>query len=203
MQRKTNKRGMPLFSMSWAFVRATSHSNIRNTKAHRAAQPTAHNSQPITRYNNPLTPPTPHDPTHRGRQTLRPQNTLRKLRLAGHPQRTRRHRWRQRHRQIHAAQNPGRHGRPRHRLHGHHERRQRRLPAPGRSVALRPHRLRRMHDRLRRSLALEQEQESLAHKLSELDPAAPEYAQVANRFHQAEGEFRAVRNQPEEPSAAK
>jgi ATP-binding cassette subfamily F protein 3 len=40
-------------------------------------------------------------------------------------------------------------------------------------------------------LALEQEQETLAHKLSELDPASPEYAQVANRFHQAEGEFRA------------
>src|SRR6202050_4655642 len=39
-------------------------------------------------------------------------------------------------------------------------------------------------------LALEQEQETLAHKLSELDPASPHYAQVANRFHQAEGEFR-------------
>ncbi len=40
-------------------------------------------------------------------------------------------------------------------------------------------------------MALEQEQETLAHKLSELDPASPEYTQVANRFHQAEGEFRA------------
>ena len=40
-------------------------------------------------------------------------------------------------------------------------------------------------------LALEQEQETLAHKLSELDPASPEYAQVADRFHRAEGEFRA------------
>src|ERR1022692_473029 len=40
-------------------------------------------------------------------------------------------------------------------------------------------------------LALEQEQETLAHKLSELDPAGPEYAQVADRFHRAEGEFRA------------
>jgi ATP-binding cassette subfamily F protein 3 len=40
-------------------------------------------------------------------------------------------------------------------------------------------------------LALKQEQETLAHKLSELDPASPEYAQAANRFHQAEGEFRA------------
>src|SRR5580658_1016598 len=40
-------------------------------------------------------------------------------------------------------------------------------------------------------LALEQEQELLAHRLSELDPAGPEYAQVADRFHQAEGEFRA------------
>jgi hypothetical protein len=27
--------------------------------------------------------------------------------------------------------------------------------------------------------------------MSELDPAGPEYAEVANRFHQAEGEFRA------------
>jgi ATP-binding cassette subfamily F protein 3 len=40
-------------------------------------------------------------------------------------------------------------------------------------------------------MALEQEQETLAHKMSELDPASAEYAQVANRFHQAEGEFRA------------
>jgi ATP-binding cassette subfamily F protein 3 len=40
-------------------------------------------------------------------------------------------------------------------------------------------------------LALEQEQETLAHRMSELDPASPEYTQVANRFHQAEGEFRA------------
>jgi ATP-binding cassette subfamily F protein 3 len=40
-------------------------------------------------------------------------------------------------------------------------------------------------------LALEQEQETLAHKLSELDPASSEYAQVADRFHRAEGEFRA------------
>jgi ATP-binding cassette subfamily F protein 3 len=40
-------------------------------------------------------------------------------------------------------------------------------------------------------LALEQEQETLAHRMSELDPAGAEYAQVANRFHQAEGEFRA------------
>jgi ATP-binding cassette subfamily F protein 3 len=52
-------------------------------------------------------------------------------------------------------------------------------------------------------LALEQEQETLAHKLSEPDPASPEYAQVANRFHQAEGEFRDSRDQPEEPSATK
>ena len=38
---------------------------------------------------------------------------------------------------------------------------------------------------------LEQEQEHLAHRLADLDPASPEYAQVADRFHQAEGEFRA------------
>ena len=38
---------------------------------------------------------------------------------------------------------------------------------------------------------LEQEQEHLARRLAELDPAGAEYAQVAERFHQAEGEFRA------------
>src|SRR3954451_5007472 len=38
---------------------------------------------------------------------------------------------------------------------------------------------------------LEQEQEQLAHRMAELDPASAEYAQVANRFHEAEGEFRA------------
>jgi ATP-binding cassette subfamily F protein 3 len=38
---------------------------------------------------------------------------------------------------------------------------------------------------------LEQEQEQLAHRLAELDPSGAEYAQVAERFHQAEGEFRA------------
>src|SRR5579862_2575967 len=40
-------------------------------------------------------------------------------------------------------------------------------------------------------LALEQEQESLARRMSELDPAGPEYAQVAEPFHLAEGEYRA------------
>jgi len=40
-------------------------------------------------------------------------------------------------------------------------------------------------------MALEQEQESLARQMSELDPAGPEYAQVADRFHRAESEFRA------------
>jgi ATP-binding cassette subfamily F protein 3 len=38
---------------------------------------------------------------------------------------------------------------------------------------------------------LEQEQEDLAHRLADLDPSSAEYAQVADRFHQAEGEFRA------------
>src|ERR1035441_7532681 len=89
---------------------------------------------------NLYNPPRPNDPTHRGRQTLRPQNTLRESGLAGHAQRTRRHRGRQRHRQIHAPQNPGRHGRPGRRHHRHHEGRQRRLPAAGRSLAFRPHR---------------------------------------------------------------
>ncbi|HLY16010.1 MAG TPA: ABC-F family ATP-binding cassette domain-containing protein [Bryobacteraceae bacterium] len=40
-------------------------------------------------------------------------------------------------------------------------------------------------------LGLEQEQEDLAHRMSELDPASAGYAQVAERFHRAEGEFRA------------
>src|ERR1700694_5290498 len=38
---------------------------------------------------------------------------------------------------------------------------------------------------------LEQEQEDLAHRMGELDPASREYGQVAERFHLAEGEFRA------------
>ncbi|MEO8372262.1 MAG: ATP-binding cassette domain-containing protein, partial [Candidatus Solibacter sp.] len=38
---------------------------------------------------------------------------------------------------------------------------------------------------------LEVEQEQLAHRMGELDPESAEYTQVANRFHQAEGEFRA------------
>jgi ATP-binding cassette subfamily F protein 3 len=40
-------------------------------------------------------------------------------------------------------------------------------------------------------LSLEQEQQELAHRMSELDPASAEYAQVAERFHRAESEFRA------------
>ena len=39
--------------------------------------------------------------------------------------------------------------------------------------------------------ALEDEQEQLAHRMSELDPESPEYGQVADRFHNAESEFRA------------
>ena len=39
--------------------------------------------------------------------------------------------------------------------------------------------------------ALEEEQEALTRCMAELDPAGEEYAQVANRFHRAEGEFRA------------
>src|SRR6516165_4791361 len=38
---------------------------------------------------------------------------------------------------------------------------------------------------------LELEQERLAHSLAELDPASPEYAQVGERFHRVESEFRA------------
>ena len=39
--------------------------------------------------------------------------------------------------------------------------------------------------------ALEQEQEDLAQRMAELDPASAEYAQVAERFHRSEAEFRA------------
>src|SRR2546423_7481883 len=39
--------------------------------------------------------------------------------------------------------------------------------------------------------ALEQEQEDLTAKMSELDHAGPEYAQVAERFQRVESEFRA------------
>ncbi len=39
--------------------------------------------------------------------------------------------------------------------------------------------------------ALEAEQEELARRMAELDPGSAEYAQVADRFHRAEGEFRA------------
>src|SRR5689334_20963637 len=39
--------------------------------------------------------------------------------------------------------------------------------------------------------ALEEEQEQLARRMAELDPASVEYGQVADRFHRAESEFRA------------
>ncbi len=39
--------------------------------------------------------------------------------------------------------------------------------------------------------ALEEEQETLAHRMAELDPASAEYAQVAERFQRAESQFRA------------
>src|SRR4051794_1023160 len=39
--------------------------------------------------------------------------------------------------------------------------------------------------------ALEEEQEMLTQRMAELDPASPEYAQVADRFHHAESEFQA------------
>jgi ATP-binding cassette, subfamily F, member 3 len=39
--------------------------------------------------------------------------------------------------------------------------------------------------------ALEEEQQQLTHRMSELDPASPEYRQVSERFHQAENEFSA------------
>ena len=37
---------------------------------------------------------------------------------------------------------------------------------------------------------MEQEMEQLTHKMSELDPAGPEYAQVADRFHELDTNFR-------------
>jgi ATP-binding cassette subfamily F protein 3 len=39
--------------------------------------------------------------------------------------------------------------------------------------------------------ALEAEQQSLAHRMSELDHATPEYAQIAERYHQVQSEFTA------------
>ena len=39
--------------------------------------------------------------------------------------------------------------------------------------------------------ALEDEQEQLTHRMAELDPTGVEYAQVADRFHRVEGEYRA------------
>ena len=39
--------------------------------------------------------------------------------------------------------------------------------------------------------ALEEEQEQLAHRMAELDPAGAEYRQVSERFHQAQNEFNA------------
>ena len=36
---------------------------------------------------------------------------------------------------------------------------------------------------------MEKEQETLAHKMSELDPASPEYTQVSDRFHRIQSEF--------------
>ena len=39
--------------------------------------------------------------------------------------------------------------------------------------------------------ALEDEQEQLAHRMAELDPTGSEYAQVSERFHRVENEFRA------------
>ena len=38
--------------------------------------------------------------------------------------------------------------------------------------------------------SMEQEMEQLTQKMSELDPAGPEYAQVADRFHELDSEFR-------------
>src|ERR1051325_10702990 len=39
--------------------------------------------------------------------------------------------------------------------------------------------------------ALEDEQEALTQRMAELDPSSVEYAQVADRFHRSESEFRA------------
>ena len=37
--------------------------------------------------------------------------------------------------------------------------------------------------------AMEKEQETLAHKMSEIDPASPEYSQISERFHRIQSEF--------------
>ena len=65
-----------------------------------------------------------------------------------------------------------------------HEGRHVGLSSAGRPLAFRAHRFRRMHDRVRELRALEEEQEELAPRMAELDPASPEYAQIADRFHQ-------------------
>src|ERR1043165_5693967 len=39
--------------------------------------------------------------------------------------------------------------------------------------------------------ALEDEQERLTHRMADLDPHSPEYAEVADRFHRIDAEFRA------------
>src|SRR6516162_6210366 len=38
---------------------------------------------------------------------------------------------------------------------------------------------------------IEREMEELTHRMGEIDPAGPEYAQVADRFHHLDSEFRA------------
>ena len=70
--------------------------------------------------------------------------------MAGDAQRARRHRGRQRHRKVVAAQGVRRNRGPRFRFHLGAARRQHRLPAAGGPFAFRPHRLRRMHDGVQR-----------------------------------------------------
>src|SRR5712692_4075574 len=36
---------------------------------------------------------------------------------------------------------------------------------------------------------MEKEQETLAHRMSEIDPASPEYGQISDRFHRIQSEF--------------
>ena len=70
--------------------------------------------------------------------------------------------------------------------------RQRRLPAAGRALAFRPHRFRRMHDRVRRlARARTGAGNPRAPDVANSTPPAPSTRRWPNRFHQAEGEFRA------------
>ncbi len=79
-------------------------------------------------------------------------------------------------------------------LHGR-QRHSRRLSSAGRHHTHRAQRLRRMHDRSSMEIhALETEQQDLAHRMSELDHAAHEYQQIAERYHNVQSTKFTARN---------